>query len=161
MFYDKFKYLCDEEGISGNKAAADLGLSNATPTMWKKRGLTPKGETLSKIADYFRVPLDFVLGRPPFDYWDAINQDHKNFLNSLRVIPDVLWICWGIDVDKPDPASGREFISFLSACVDKALPKEDSGWIVVPRACSCRTSPDKPRCKPPYAGRPSASAPLL
>ena len=61
MFYDKFKKLCDVRGVSCNKAATEIGLSNATPTAWKKRGLTPKGDTLLKIADYFDVPVDFLL----------------------------------------------------------------------------------------------------
>lgn len=61
MFYDRFKELCDAKGVSCNKAAVQIGLSNATPTTWKKRGLTPKGDTLSKIADYFGVTTDYLL----------------------------------------------------------------------------------------------------
>jgi len=61
MFYDKFKELCDNKGVSCNKAALEIGLSNATPTMWKKRGLTPKGETLNAIAKYFNVSVDYLL----------------------------------------------------------------------------------------------------
>ena len=61
MFYDKFKQLCEQKGVSCNKAALEMGLSNATPTTWKKRGLTPKGETLTKIADYFGVTTDYLL----------------------------------------------------------------------------------------------------
>ena len=62
MFYDKFKHLCELKGVSCNKAATEIGLSNATPTMWKKRGLTPKGETLTKVADYFGVSVGDLLG---------------------------------------------------------------------------------------------------
>ena len=61
MFYDKFKQLCIQKGVSCNRAAAEIGLSNATPTSWKKRGLTPKGDTLTKIADYFGVTTDSLL----------------------------------------------------------------------------------------------------
>lgn len=62
MFYDKFKELCKKKGVSCNKAAIEIGLSNATPTTWKKRGLTPKSDTLAKIADYFGVTTDYLLG---------------------------------------------------------------------------------------------------
>lgn len=62
MFYDRFKALCEDRGISCNRAAAEIGLSNATPTTWKKRGLTPKSDTLTKIADYFGVTTDYLLG---------------------------------------------------------------------------------------------------
>lgn len=62
MFYYKFKQMCDKKGVSCNKAALDIGLSNATPTKWKKTGATPSGETLSKIADYFGVSVGYLLG---------------------------------------------------------------------------------------------------
>ena len=63
MFYDRFKQLCDHKGVSCNKAALEIGLSNATPTKWKKTGATPVGETLDKIAAYFGVSTDYLLGK--------------------------------------------------------------------------------------------------
>ena len=62
MFYDRFKELCDKRGISCNRAALEMGLSNATPTAWKKRGLTPKADTLAVISNYFGVTTDYLLG---------------------------------------------------------------------------------------------------
>ena len=62
MFYDVFKRLCDEKGVSCNRAATEMGLSNATATKWKKPGATPSGDTLSKIAVYFDVSIDDLLG---------------------------------------------------------------------------------------------------
>ena len=64
MFYDVFKQLCDAKGISCNKAALEIGLSNATPTKWKKTGAVPSGETLQRIADYFQVSVNFLLEKP-------------------------------------------------------------------------------------------------
>ena len=63
MFYDRFKRLCDLKGISCNKAALEIGLSNATPTKWKKTGATPVGDTLDRIAAYFDVSTDYLLGK--------------------------------------------------------------------------------------------------
>ena len=63
MFYDRFKQLCDQKGISCNKAALEIGLSNATPTKWKKTNATPSGETLDRIAAYFGVSTDYLLGK--------------------------------------------------------------------------------------------------
>ena len=62
MFYDIFRSLCEKKGVSCHKAALDIGLSNATPSIWKKRNITPKGDTLAKIADYFDVSIDYLLG---------------------------------------------------------------------------------------------------
>lgn len=63
MFYDRFRQLCERKGITCNKAALEIGLSNATPTKWKKTGATPVGETLDKIAAYFDVSTDYLLGK--------------------------------------------------------------------------------------------------
>lgn len=63
MFYDRFKELCLAKGTSCNKAALEIGLSNVTPTKWKKTGATPTGETLQRIADYFGVSESYLLGK--------------------------------------------------------------------------------------------------
>ena len=62
MFYDKFKLLCDKKGVSCNRAAKEIGLSDATPTKWKKTGATPSTETMRSIATYFNVPMSYLLG---------------------------------------------------------------------------------------------------
>lgn len=61
MFFDVFKALCDKKGVSPKRATEEIGLSNSITTKWKKTGATPKGETLSKIADYFGVTTDYLL----------------------------------------------------------------------------------------------------
>lgn len=62
MFYDIYLDLCEQKKVSPTRAALEMGLSKATPTTWKKRGLTPQGETLNKIAAYFNVSADYLLG---------------------------------------------------------------------------------------------------
>lgn len=61
MFYDLYLDLCKKNNISPTRAALEIGVSKSTPTTWKKRGLTPQGETLAKIADYFGVTTDYLL----------------------------------------------------------------------------------------------------
>ena len=61
MFWDKFVTLCSAKGISPNGVCADLGLSTATATKWKK-GAIPRDTTLKKIADYFGVSTSYLLG---------------------------------------------------------------------------------------------------
>lgn len=61
MFYDTYSDLCQARKISCTKAATEMGLSNATPTKWKKTGATPDGSTLTRIADYFNVSVDDLL----------------------------------------------------------------------------------------------------
>lgn len=64
-FFSKYELLCSEKGILPmSQEAADLiGVERATITNWKKRKSFPKGETLIRIADCFRVSTDYLLGR--------------------------------------------------------------------------------------------------
>ena len=63
MFFDIFYALCKEKGVSCKKAAEEIGLSNSITTKWKKTGATPSGETLDKVAAYFGVSTDYLLGK--------------------------------------------------------------------------------------------------
>ena len=62
MFFDIYSALCTKKGISCKRAAAEIGLSNSITTKWKKTGATPGGDTLARIADYFGVSIDYLLG---------------------------------------------------------------------------------------------------
>lgn len=63
MFFDIFYELCKKKGVSCKKAAEEIGLSNSITTKWKKTGATPGGETLEKVAKYFGVSTDYLLGK--------------------------------------------------------------------------------------------------
>ena len=62
MFYDLFCELCKKKGVSPTKATVEIGLSRTIGTKWKTTGATPQGDTLSKIAAYFDVSVDYLLG---------------------------------------------------------------------------------------------------
>lgn len=61
-FFEVFNRLCNEKGMSPNAVCKALGLSNATYTKWKQEDSTPRQTTLIKVADYFDVPVDYLLG---------------------------------------------------------------------------------------------------
>lgn len=62
MFYDIFVELCAKKGVKPTRAALDMGLSKATPTLWKNKGYTPRGDIINKVAAYFGVSVDYLLG---------------------------------------------------------------------------------------------------
>lgn len=61
MFWDNYDTLCRSSGKSPNFVAQSLGFSTGTVTWWKK-GKIPQNATLKKIADYFGVSVDYLLG---------------------------------------------------------------------------------------------------
>lgn len=61
MFFAKLKKLCDEKGISTYKACTEIGLNRAAVAKWKN-GSIPSGSTATKLANYFGVSVDYLLG---------------------------------------------------------------------------------------------------
>ena len=61
-FVDSIERLCNEKNISISKMLSDLGLAKGLVSNWKKRGTVPSGDILLKIADYFDVSTDYLLG---------------------------------------------------------------------------------------------------
>ena len=58
----RIEQLLKEKGISRNKMSEDIGIGNSTFYTWQKRGSTPKGEILQKIAQYLDTTTDYLLG---------------------------------------------------------------------------------------------------
>lgn len=61
MFYDVFLRLCASKNVSPSKAAEAIGLNRAAVAKWKN-GATPSAVTTIKLADYFGVTTDYLLG---------------------------------------------------------------------------------------------------
>lgn len=62
MFFERFSALCKEHNETPNSVAKIIGASSGSVTAWKK-GTDPRNATLTKIADYFGVSTDFLLGK--------------------------------------------------------------------------------------------------
>ena len=62
MFIQRIKELLAAKGITKNKLLTDLHLGKNSFVNWESRGTVPSGEVLSKIADYFDVSVDYLLG---------------------------------------------------------------------------------------------------
>lgn len=64
MFWERYDSLCKSKGSSANAIAKVLGCSSGSVTSWKK-GTVPQGATLQKIASYFNVSMDYLIGNAP------------------------------------------------------------------------------------------------
>ncbi|MBQ3552909.1 MAG: helix-turn-helix domain-containing protein [Clostridia bacterium] len=70
MFFPVFTELCEERGVSPTRASIELGISRGSVSYWRKNykaGIDAKPDmhTAQKIADYFGVSVDYLLGRAP------------------------------------------------------------------------------------------------
>lgn len=83
MFWENFKKLCELRNETPNSVCKALGFSNATSTHWKY-GASPKGKTLTKVADYFGVSVDSLLG----DGSPAVNKKPPEIISNADIISD-------------------------------------------------------------------------
>ncbi|OCN00755.1 hypothetical protein A7X67_08245 [Clostridium sp. W14A] len=58
---ERVKKLCDESGDTLASLERKLNFGNATIRKWDSA--TPSGDRLTKVADYFNVSVDYLLGR--------------------------------------------------------------------------------------------------
>lgn len=61
MFWTRFFSLCETHSTKPLNVVKTLGVSSGSITNWEN-GVVPNGETLIKIANYFNVSVDYLLG---------------------------------------------------------------------------------------------------
>ncbi len=62
MFYETLLKLCDQKGVKITNVVKELNMSSGNMTRWKS-GILPHGKNLKKLADYFEVSVDYLLGK--------------------------------------------------------------------------------------------------
>lgn len=72
---DRVKSLCKKHGITVSILEERLNLPNNTIYQWKSR--TPGTDRLEKVADYFKVSLDYLLGRTDDEEIETIAAHHE------------------------------------------------------------------------------------
>ena len=84
MFYETFCRLCQIHSLTPSGAAAKIGFNRASVTMWKNTGKAPKQELLIKIAEFFGVTTDYLLGQDIQSKIDALTYQIDQLKESLR-----------------------------------------------------------------------------
>ncbi len=62
-FKTRFNFLCKEKNITHYKVSKDLHFDQSYITRWLNKNYLPSFELLDLISDYFRVSIDYLLGR--------------------------------------------------------------------------------------------------
>lgn len=58
--YERLRQLCDARGISINTMEKEAGLSSGISAKWKES--MPNTAAVMKLAEYFEVSADYILG---------------------------------------------------------------------------------------------------
>lgn len=63
VFAEKLKELRKEKDLTQKEIANKLGVSRVAYTNWENGNREPNIERLVKLADYFDVSIDYLVGR--------------------------------------------------------------------------------------------------
>ena len=75
-FFSRYEALCRSRGETPNSVAKVIGASSGSVTAWK-HGTEPRPATVAKIAEYFGVTTDFLLGTSPVEAAQVTEADIK------------------------------------------------------------------------------------
>ena len=91
MFSNRLKYLRSTEDLTQRDLAVKLGITSGAVGMYESGKRFPDNTILNKIADYFHVSTDYLLGRidDPTPIRD-INQDLYDEHNYSEELEDFL-----------------------------------------------------------------------
>ncbi|PET03963.1 transcriptional regulator [Bacillus cereus] len=79
--------LRKQKGITQKELAQSLQLSESTIGMYERNERQPDYNTLIRIADYFRVSTDFLLGRDFEAEGKSNDSEVDRWLNDIKLAP--------------------------------------------------------------------------
>ncbi|MEA5008226.1 helix-turn-helix domain-containing protein [Clostridium tyrobutyricum] len=86
MFGDRLKKLRQSKHLKQNDLAKNLGIGRTTLSNYELNNRQPDFDTLEKIANYFNVSIDYLVGRSNYKTFDeyVFNNDFQNLAHKLK-----------------------------------------------------------------------------
>lgn len=115
MFWERFTALCAAKGVKPTTAGRQMGFSKGSISYWKRKYLSgvdagPDSYTAVKLADYFGVSVDYLLGRTEDAAKEAASLSRATIDKSVTEIRVYGTIPAGIPVEAIEDAVGTEDI---------------------------------------------------
>ncbi len=73
VFSTRLKDERQKKGKSMEQLARDLGVTKSRVNMWENNGSIPRGNMMLKLANYFAVSTDYLIGNDNMDNIDISN----------------------------------------------------------------------------------------
>lgn len=90
LFGERMKQLRCSHNLSQVDVAHDLHVSKQTVSNWENNNIFPSIEMLVKLADYFAVSTDYLLGRDDKTYLEVSGLTQTQLAHIHMLIQDIL-----------------------------------------------------------------------
>ena len=87
LFYINYVALCNKIGKSPSAVAEEMGFMRSVVTRWSK-GTIPRQATLQKVADYFGVSVEYLLGEEKQPTNGELSPTKKEFKELTDTLSD-------------------------------------------------------------------------
>lgn len=145
---NKIKELREKYGLPQKAFAADIGVTQPTVSDWESGRKVPSAKSTAKIADYFGVTVDYILGREESNVTGAVLSRAVININVYGQIPAgipaeaVEDIIGTEQIPSEWATGGREYFA-LQVKGDSMYPVYLDGDIVIVRKQeTCETGDD-------------------
>ncbi|GGN59535.1 helix-turn-helix domain-containing protein [Oceanobacillus indicireducens] len=117
---ERIKMLCNEKKVTFAEVERKVGISNGQIRRWDNS--SPKIENVQKVADYFDVSTDYLLGRTDKKrYYDLTEKDEKEVEEELQRILNNAETNFGFaafDGKTPSETDKEDYEMYVSAMRD-------------------------------------------
>lgn len=104
---ERIRILRERKGLSQTCLASKLGIPNQSLSNYERGYRCPPSDVLKKMADFFQISVDYLLGRESFLYHANSPRDLKKFLEKGQFHYD------GIILSDEDMEKIRQMIQFV------------------------------------------------
>ena len=147
ILYERIQCLCSSAGITGGKLCSAVEIQRSLLTdlkMGRKQSLS--APTITKIANFFDIPISFLVDSQPFCGWELIDSNREGFFYYLKEVVDpfLLGLNLGDGSDDPNRIPTLELIRFLGDAVESAVVSEDGAWNITAKSAYAIEQKEKP-----------------
>ncbi|PFL68860.1 helix-turn-helix domain-containing protein [Bacillus anthracis] len=116
MFGNKLNFLRKEKKLRQEDMAKHLGIARTTYAMYEQGNREPDYDTLQKLADFFDVSVDYLLGRT--------EKRHNKESSSKEFIKESKLNLWFKDIEDASPEKLEELKQFWEFIKHKESNRE-------------------------------------
>lgn len=113
---DRIALLREKRGLTQEELSNKIGISRASLSHYETSRREPDYETINKIATFFKVSIDYLLGRTNLQH-TILDNDVRDFVENLDLTDENILQKFSLTVDgrKLSPDEAKRFIAFVRA----------------------------------------------
>ncbi|MDQ0903997.1 transcriptional regulator with XRE-family HTH domain [Paenibacillus sp. V4I7] len=113
---DRIALLREKRGLTQEELSNKIGISRAALSHYETNRREPDYETINKIANFFNVTVDYLLGRTDQPQ-TVLDHDVREFVEHLDLTDESILKKFSLTVDGRvlTPEEAKRFIAFVRA----------------------------------------------